>query len=275
MKDRRPTPPHSRSSSSLVSTPSVTTASGALEVRGLCFAYPQRPAVLQNVGFEVKAGERVALVGPNGSGKTTLLLLACGVLKPSAGVVSVDRRRIKPGRFDPRVTYLFQSPDDQLFCPTVFDDVAFGPLNMGLSAVEVQERVRQALGTVGAEALADRPSHHLSGGEKRLVALATLLSMSPRVILLDEPTSNLDSRNRRQVINILQGAPQTLLVTSHDLEFLLEICPRVMLIDEGLVNADGPIREVLADEQLLRAHGLEKPHSLIPHRHIGAAPHRA
>jgi cobalt/nickel transport system ATP-binding protein len=275
MRDRRQTPPQSSPSSSGVSAPSPSAASGALDIRDLSFAYPERPEVLQGVSFEVKAGQRVAVVGPNGSGKTTLLLLTCGVLKPSAGVVSVDDRQIKAEHFDPRVTYLFQSPDDQLFCPTVFDDVAFGPLNMGLSAEEVRVRVQEALETVGAEALADRPPHHLSGGEKRLVALATLLSMSPRVILLDEPTSNLDSRNRRQVINILEQAPQTLLVTSHDLEFLLEICPRVLLIDGGRVTADGPIREVLADEQLLRAHGLEKPHSLIPHRHIGAAPHRA
>jgi cobalt/nickel transport system ATP-binding protein len=275
MRDRRQTPPQSSPSSSGVSAPSPSAASGALDIRDLSFAYPERPEVLQGVSFEVKAGQRVAVVGPNGSGKTTLLLLTCGVLKPSAGVVSVDDRQIKAEHFDPRVTYLFQSPDDQLFCPTVFDDVAFGPLNMGLPAEEARDRVQEALKTVGAEALADRPPHHLSGGEKRLVALATLLSMSPRVILLDEPTSNLDSRNRRQVINILEQAPQTLLVTSHDLEFLLEICPRVLLIDGGRVTADGPIREVLADEQLLRAHGLEKPHSLIPHRHIGAAPHRA
>jgi cobalt/nickel transport system ATP-binding protein len=275
MRDRRQTPPQSSPSSSGVSAPSPSAASGALDIRDLSFAYPERPEVLQGVSFEVKAGQRVAVVGPNGSGKTTLLLLTCGVLKPSAGVVSVDDRQIKAEHFDPRVTYLFQSPDDQLFCPTVFDDVAFGPLNMGLPAEEARDRVQEALKTVVAEALADRPPHHLSGGEKRLVALATLLSMSPRVILLDEPTSNLDSRNRRQVINILEQAPQTLLVTSHDLEFLLEICPRVLLIDGGRVTADGPIREVLADEQLLRAHGLEKPHSLIPHRHIGAAPHRA
>lgn len=275
MRDLRQTFPQSSSSSSVLPAPSAAAASGALDISDISFAYPGRPAVLQGVSLKVKAGQRVALVGPNGSGKTTLLLLTCGVLKSSAGVISVDDRQIKAGRFDPRVTYLFQSPDDQLFCPTVFDDVAFGPLNMGLPAEEARDRVQQALKTVGAEALADRAPHHLSGGEKRLVALATLLSMSPRVILLDEPTSNLDSRNRRQVINILEQAPQTLLVTSHDLEFLLEICLRVMLIDEGRVNADGPIREVLADEELLRAHGLEKPHSLIPHRHIGAAPHRA
>jgi cobalt/nickel transport system ATP-binding protein len=254
---------------------SAATVTGTVVVRGLTFAYPQRPAVLEGVSFDVEAGQRVAVVGPNGSGKTTLLLLSCGVLKPSAGVVSVDGRTIEAGHFDPRITYLFQSPDDQLFCPTVFDDVAFGPLNMRLPAEEARNRVQQALKTVGAEALADRPPHHLSGGEKRLVALATLLSMSPKVILLDEPTSNLDSRNRRQVIDILEQAPQTLMITSHDLEFLLEVCPRVLLIDDGRVNADGPIRKILADQKLLQAHGLEKPHSLIPHRHIGAAPHRA
>ncbi len=254
---------------------SSAAAPGTLSVRNLVFAYPQRPAVLRGVSFDVNVGQRVAVVGPNGSGKTTLLLLACGVLKPSTGVVLVDDREVQAGGFDPRITYLFQSPDDQLFCPTVFDDVAFGPLNMGLPAEKVRDGVQQALKTVGAEMLAERPPHHLSGGEKRLVALATLLSMSPRVILLDEPTSNLDSRNRRQVIDILQQAPQTLLVTSHDLEFLLEICSRVLLIDGGRVNADGPIRQVLADQTLLQAHGLEKPHSLIPHRHIGAAPHRA
>jgi cobalt/nickel transport system ATP-binding protein len=244
-----------------------------VEIRDLGFAYPGRSAVLQGWSFAVKSGERVAVVGPNGSGKTTLLLLVCGILKPSGGTVTVEGHPIQAERFDPRVTYLFQSPDDQLFCPTVFDDVAFGPLNMGLSAEDVRKRVQEALATVGAEALAERPPHHLSGGEKRLVALATLLSMSPKVILLDEPTSNLDSRNRRQVIEILKRAPQTLLVTSHDLEFLLEICPRVLLIDQGRLNGDGPIRQVLADQTLLQAHGLEKPHSLVPHRHIGAAPH--
>lgn len=273
MSFTRTTRPRSSSLPSVVPSPSPSQAQGALEIRGLSFSYPERPEVLQGLSFGVRAGERMAVVGPNGSGKTTLLLLTCGILKPSAGEVSVDGRPIEEGRFDPRVAYLFQSPDDQLFCPTVFDDVAFGPLNMGLPAEDVRDRVQEALETVGAQALAGRPPHHLSGGEKRLVALATVLSMSPRVILLDEPTSNLDSRNRRQVINILKQAPQTLLVTSHDLEFLLEICPRVLLIDGGRVNADGPIRRVLADETLLQAHGLEKPHSLVPHRHIGAAPH--
>jgi cobalt/nickel transport system ATP-binding protein len=250
-------------------------ASGALEAAGLCFAYPEGREVLRGIGFHLEEGQRLALVGPNGSGKTTLLLLLCGILKPSRGRIEIGGRPLEAGRFDPRVAYLFQSPEDQLFSPTVFDDVAFGPLNMGLPVEQVRGRVAQALDTVGAEALAARPPHHLSGGEKRLVALATVLSMSPRVILLDEPTSNLDSRNRRQVIGILNRAPQGLLITSHDLEFLLETCSRVLLLDEGRLVTAGPIREVLADEQLLLAHGLEKPHSLIPHRHVGAPPHMA
>ncbi|UCF95906.1 MAG: ABC transporter ATP-binding protein [Spirochaetaceae bacterium] len=257
------------------SSPSSAALAGAIAVRDLSFSYPSRPEVLQSLSFIVNSGERVAIVGPNGSGKTTLLLLLCGILRPTGGIVSVSDRLIEAGRFNPCISYLFQSPDDQLFSPTVFDDVAFGPLNMGLPADEVRDRVQEALKIVGADALAERPPHHLSGGEKRLVALATVLSMNPHTILLDEPTSNLDSRNRRQVITILQQAPQTLLVTSHDLEFLLEICPRVLLIDGGRMNADGPIRQVLADDCLLQAHGLEKPHSLVPHRHIGTAPHGA
>jgi cobalt/nickel transport system ATP-binding protein len=249
-------------------------APGTLQAADVCFAYPEGPEVLKEVGFHLQEGERLALVGPNGSGKTTLLLLLCGILKPSRGLIEIGGRPLEAGSFDPRVAYLFQSPEDQLFSPTVFDDVAFGPLNMGLPAEQVRMRVAEALDIVGAEALAARPPHHLSGGEKRLVALATVLSMSPRVILLDEPTSNLDSRNRRQVIGILSRAPQSLLITSHDLEFLLETCSRALLLDEGRLITAGPIREVLADEQLLGDHGLEKPHSLIPHRHIGAPPHK-
>jgi len=248
---------------------------GILVARALRFGYPEGPEVIHEVDFSLGAGERVALVGSNGSGKTTLLLLLCGVLGPNGGRMEVGGRRLEAGSFDPRVAYLFQSPEDQLFSPTVFDDVAFGPLNMGLPAEEVRSRVAEALRTVGAEPLAERSPHHLSGGEKRLAALATILAMSPEVMLLDEPTSNLDSRNRRQVLGVLGRTSQTLLVTSHDLEFLLELCSRVLLLHDGRLVADGPIRSVLSDDALLEAHGLEKPHSLIPHRHSGAPPHRA
>lgn len=242
-----------------------------LNIEALRFAYPEGPEVLHGIDLRVCEGERVALVGPNGSGKTTLFLVLCGVLRPEAGSISADAKAIVPGRFNHQIAYLFQSPDDQLFSATVFDDVAFGPLNMGLPPEQVRERVEKALRRVGAEGLAERPPHHLSGGERRLAAMATVLAMSPQIILLDEPTSNLDSGNRRQVIRIVNDSPHTMLVASHDLEFLLETCGRVLVIDGGRVVADGPIRDVLCNESLLKAHGLEKPHSLVPHRHHGVS----
>ena len=238
-----------------------------LEVDSLTFSYPESPDVLNDVNLSIADGERVALIGPNGSGKTTLFLLMCGILKPTAGGTSVNGSLIRPGGFHPDIGYLFQFPDDQLFSSTVFDDVAFGPLNMSLSRDEVRRRVDRTLSAVGCGGLSDRPPHHLSGGEKRLIAIASVLSMVPRLILFDEPTSNLDSRNRRRVIEVLSTLDQTLIVASHDLEFLLETCLRVVLLDFGKVVADRPIRDLFSDEELLRAHGLEKPHSLVPHTH--------
>ena len=239
----------------------------ALKVEALRFFYPEGPNVLHGIELVVRQSERVAVVGPNGSGKTTLFLLLCGVLKPAVGSITAVGQAVEPSRFNSQVAYLFQSPEDQLFSTTVFDDVAFGPLNMGLPYEEVRERVQEALHRVGVEGLSERPPHHISGGERRLVAMATVLAMSPEIILLDEPTSNLDSRNRRKVIQILKKAPHSMLVASHDLEFLLETCKRVLVLDSGNIVADGPIRDILANEELLKAHGLEKPHSLVPHSH--------
>jgi len=241
-----------------------------IRVRDLSFSYPETTGAVADISFGVQPGERVALVGPNGSGKTTLFLLICGVLEPGTGGITCRGNPVVQGRFDPRISYLFQYPDDQLFTARVFDDVAFGPLNMGLAADEARRRAGAALETVGCAALAERPPHHLSGGERRMVAVATVLAMRPEVILFDEPTSNLDARNRRTLIRTMRRMTETLLVASHDLEFLLETCDRVIVLDEGKLIADGDIRDVLADGDLLSAHGLEKPHSLIPHSHLGA-----
>lgn len=236
-----------------------------LKIQNLAFCYPQGKEVLKGVSLEIRRGDKTAIIGPNGSGKTTLFLLCCGILKQESGSVSLCGKDIVYRQFDSRISYLFQSADDQLFSSSIYDDVAFGPLNMGLNKKEIDERVVNALERVGYRESSDRAPFHLSGGEKRLAAIATLLSMSPEVLLFDEPTANLDSRNRRKVIQLIQAMEETLVISSHDLEFLLETCSRVILLDDGKVVADGPIREILADRELMNWHGLEIPHSLEPH----------
>lgn len=234
-----------------------------LHVEAVVFAYPGGPTVLDGIHLGVEEGERVGVVGPNGSGKTTLFMLLCGLLEPVSGTVTLHGTRVDPRRFNPEITVLFQSPDDQLFSATVRDDVAFGPLNMGLPREEVQRRVARALRQVNLEHKSDAAPHHMSGGEKRLAAFASVLSMLPHVILLDEPTSNLDARNRRNLIGILDGLETSLLIASHDLEFILETCSRVVILDDGRIVADGPSRSLLADAALMNAHHLECPYSLL------------
>jgi len=242
-----------------------------LTVSRLWFSYPDRPNVLQDVSLKVMPGERVGLIGPNGSGKTTFFLQICGVLKPSAGEIVVLGKPVLNGDFRSDIGLVFQNPDDQLFCPSVRDDVAFGPQNMGLSKDEVEVRVTQALSVVGAVELADRPAHHLSEGEKRMVSIAGVLAMRPRLLIYDEPSANLDIRSRRRIIHLLQESKDTILIASHDLELVLEICNRVVLIDNGRIIANGDPHKVMGDDKLMEAHGQEKPHSLIPHR----IPHHA
>ncbi|MFC2045318.1 energy-coupling factor ABC transporter ATP-binding protein [Chloroflexota bacterium] len=241
-------------------------AQAVLSVSQLRFSYADKCDVLQGIDFEVMAGERVGLVGPNGAGKTTLFLVVCGVLKPTAGEISLLGKPVVNGKFNPEVALVFQNPDDQLFCPSVKDDVAFGPQNMGLSKDEVEARVKEALSTVNGSKLAERPAHHLSEGEKRIVSIAGILAMQPKLIMYDEPSASLDIRSRRRLIRLLKSANETLLVASHDLEFILEVCDRIILLDEGSIVADGNPREIMGDEELMQAHGQEKPHSLIPHR---------
>jgi cobalt/nickel transport system ATP-binding protein len=244
----------------------IASAEPVLVVRGLSFSYPDTPDVLNDVAIEVMPGERVGIIGPNGAGKTTLFLLICGVLKPDAGELLLLGRPVAFGKFNPRAALVFQNPDDQLFCPTVREDIAFGPQNMGLSKEEVEKRVKEALATVGASRFADRPVHHLSEGEKRIVSIASVLAMRPELVMYDEPSANLDIRSRRRLIRLLQSSTETILVASHDLELVLEVCQRVILIDEGKIVAEGDPRQIMGDEQLMEAHGQEKPHSLVPHQ---------
>ncbi|HIE13495.1 MAG TPA: ABC transporter ATP-binding protein [Desulfotomaculum sp.] len=235
----------------------------ALAVSALSFDYPDHPHVLQDVALKVWEGERVGVIGPNGAGKTTLFLLICGVLRPASGEIRLFGRPVVPGEFRPEAGMVFQNPDDQLFSPSVEEDVAFGPRNLGLPREEVRARVKEALTVTGVAALADRPPHHLSCGEKRLVTIAGVLAMRPKLLLYDEPTSNLDHRYRRRLIDFLQDSQETMLIASHDLEFILEVCERVILMDEGHIVANGNPRKVMSDAALMEAHGLERPHSVI------------
>ncbi len=237
----------------------------AIALEGVSFSYPESTHILQNLTLTLYQGEKVGVIGHNGCGKTTLFLLICGLLKPTAGQIFLMGKPVQPNQFHPEVGLLFQDPEDQLFSPTVWDDIAFGPQNLGLSAAEVAARVEAAMTLTGTTALAQRPPHHLSGGEKQMVAIAGVLAMLPQVVLYDEPTASLDLRARRRLIQFLQQAEETLLIASHDLEFLLEVCDRVLLIDSGHLVADGNPAIVMGNAELMEAHGLEKPHSLIPH----------
>ncbi|MHB8766312.1 MAG: energy-coupling factor ABC transporter ATP-binding protein [Deferrisomatales bacterium] len=236
-----------------------------VEVEDLEFAYPDGTRALNGLSFRVVHGESVAIVGANGAGKSTLLLHLNGYLAPTRGRVRIGdfpltRATLKDVR--KTVGMVFQDPDDQLFMPTVHEDVAFGPLNLGLPRDEVEARVADALDRVGALALRDRPPHRLSGGEKRAVAVATVLAMSPDILVLDEPTSNLDPGARRRLIGLLRSFEHTKIIATHDLDMVLEVCTRTIVIHGGAVAADGPTLEVFRDEDLLARTHLEKPLSL-------------
>lgn len=231
----------------------------ALVVENLAGGYPDWPAVLQGISLEVQPGERVGLIGPNGSGKTTLFLTVCGILAPAAGRVLLFGQPVVPGQFSPQVGMIFQQPDDQLFCPCVRDDVAFGALNMGLPPQETAARVALALQQTGTAHLAERAPHHLSGGEKRMVAIAGVIAMQPRLILYDEPDAFLDRRARRRLIQFLQAHPAASLIATHDLELVSEVCQRVVVLDAGRLVAAGHPHDLLSDAALMERHGLEVP----------------
>jgi cobalt/nickel transport system ATP-binding protein len=233
----------------------------SIEVENLSFVYPDGHAALRGISLHIAPGEKVALVGPNGAGKSTLMLHLNGILIGKGKVhvcgLDVDEKNLSQVRAS--VGLVFQNPDDQLFSPTVYEDIAFGPLYQGLSAPEVDERVKVALASVRMSEYARRVSYHLSTGEKKRIAIATVLSMQPEVLVLDEPTAGLDPRARRTLINLLRELPITMLVSTHDMRLVQELFPRTIVMDEGKVVADGLTGEILEDEALLTAHGLEKP----------------
>jgi len=233
----------------------------SIEVEKLSYAYPDGHAALREVSLSIQPDEKVALVGPNGAGKSTLLLHLNGILsgEGTVRVCDVDASKGNLGRLRAMVGLVFQSPEDQLFSPKVYDDVAFGPLYQGLSPEEVQARVGEALEVVRMSGYEERVSHHLSMGEKKRIAIATVLSMKPEVLVLDEPTAGLDPRARRSLINFLRDLPMTMLVSTHDMLMVRELFPRMIIMDEGHIVADGATEALMGDAALLEAHGLEVP----------------
>jgi cobalt/nickel transport system ATP-binding protein len=240
----------------------------SLEVTRLSFGYADGVRALSDVSFAVAEGECVGLIGPNGAGKSTLLMHLNGLLPGKIGDETQVRVFGEPissrnlGRVRRDVGLLFQNPDDQLFCPTVLEDVAFGPRQFGWSDDEVSKAATRALEQVGLPGYGSRSPHHLSHGEKRRVCIAGLLACAPRVLLLDEPTSDLDPRGRRELKALLKGLPVTKVIASHDLEMIAELCSRVLILDHGRLVREGPARDLLNDEALMLEHGLERPHFL-------------
>jgi energy-coupling factor transporter ATP-binding protein EcfA2 len=246
--------------------------SRAIEVRDLHFQYHDGRPALRGIDFSVARGACVGLIGPNGAGKSTLLLHLNGVLPEKLDGtprIHIEGRPLTPAELPAirrDVGLLFQDPDDQLFCPTVFEDVAFGPEQTGLDRAAVRARVSAALSQVGLAGFEARSPHHLSLGEKRRVCLAGVLACQPRVLALDEPTSDLDPRGKRELKALLRRLPVTKLIATHDLELVAELCERVLVLDGGMLVAEGPALELLADEPLMLSHGLERPH-ILQHRH--------
>ena len=235
---------------------------GRLEVEALRFAYPGGPPILDGVSFRVEPGEHVAILGPNGAGKSTLLLHLNGLLTPTEGRVVVDGTPVSEETARDvrrRIGLVFQDPDDQLFLPSLLEDVAFGPLNHGDDPHDAEHAARSQLDAFGLLHAAERAAHHLSGGEKRLASLATVLVMRPGILALDEPTASLDARARRGVIDTLRARSESLVVASHDLDLARELCPRAIILSDGRVAADGETSALLDDPALLRTHGLADP----------------
>jgi cobalt/nickel transport system ATP-binding protein len=238
-----------------------------LDLQGVAFAYPDGHQALHGVDLHVHRGERVAMLGPNGAGKTTLVLHLNGILIPGLGTVAVSGLPVTKDNLleiRRRVGIVFQDPDDQLFMGTVREDVAFGPMNLGLRGPELDARVHEALEAVGMTEYAERPPHHLSFGQRRRVAVATVLAMRPEILVLDEPSSNLDPASRRELADIIRSLDVTVLLVTHDLPYALELCPRSVILSDGVIVADGPTADILGDDALMKSHRLELPFGFDP-----------
>ncbi len=239
-----------------------------LDLQSVAFAYPDGHQALFGVDLHVHRGERVAVLGPNGAGKTTLVLHLNGILVPGRGTVTVSGLPVVKENLTEvrrRVGLVFQDPDDQLFMGSVRDDVAFGPRNLGIRGAELDRRVMAALDLVGMADFVDRPPHHLSFGQRRRVAVATVLVMEPEVIVLDEPSSNLDPASRRELADVLTGLDVTLMMVTHDLPYALQLCPRAIVLSDGVVAAQGRTLDILTDDALMKTHRLELPYGFDPH----------
>jgi energy-coupling factor transporter ATP-binding protein EcfA2 len=244
----------------------------AIEIKHLSYSFAKGMNALNDISLSVAQGERVGIIGPNGAGKSTLLWHLNGLLperhsqNPAVTVLGIPVVQTNLASVRAKIGLLFQNPDDQLFCPTVWEDVAFGPQQLGKGEPELSTIVKDALNKVGLSGLKDRGTQHLSQGEKHRACLAGVLACNAQILVLDEPTSDLDPRGRREVISLLRGFAQTQIIASHDLEFIVEVCPRVIVIDGGRIVADGETGQILGDEKLMLTHGLERPH-ILRHQH--------
>ena len=231
----------------------------AIEIRNFFFFYSDQPQVLRDINLVIEPGQKVAIIGPNGAGKSTLLLAMSGFVK-GTGKIMIGGLEVCPKNAKAlrrRITSVSQNPDDQLFMPTLFEDVAFGPMNMGLKGDEIEKRTAETLDKVGLGAFRDRPPHHLSAGQKRCAAIATVLSMDPEIITADEPDTSLDPRTRNSLIELLASLRQTLIIATCNMSFAASLCQRAVLIDHGRIIADGDTAKIMNDAELMQSHGLE------------------
>ncbi len=233
-----------------------------IEVKNICYSYPGGQKALNRISLSVNQNENLGIVGPNGAGKSTLLHLLLGILTACEGAILIDGIALTKKNLPmirKKAGLLFQDPDNQLFCPTVRDDISFGPANMGLNKEEINDCVNHAMETVGISHLAERPPYTLSGGEKKAAALASILSMQPEILLMDETSASMDPRSRRRLINIINSLPQTKIIVSHDLDFIWETCDRVIILNYGIITAEGEAADILSDRSLLEQNELELP----------------